>query len=595
MSSEVDRDIAASRKALNKYHDHVMAQRGPIEKKQRQCMAYVRPGRGRFSSIKNDDDYEAPGLINTTATLASDICASGLVDNMASPQRVWFEYDPYDVDIEDDLAASDFLMALRDLVLRGFAMSNFYGRLHQMFADEADSGTTLAIMYESEQTLFRFVVITPGTYGIAMDSEGTVDTMVREFKMSYDSIAERFGIDSLSENTRKKLAASQAQGRPKGSSEIVIRHAIMPNPDYVEDSPFPQNWAWREVYWEAPSKGESKKTEWPDYGFGGKGKGMQPEDDGIMEIGGFRENPLICGRWSRRDDDVWATSWPALSCIYDVKGMQEMEADMALAIEKGADPPMQGPATLDAREVSSRPGEFTAVPEGEGAPLKELHGTSHLNLDGVANYGIARAEERVRQHYKVNFFLMLTGDARNSPPTAEEVRGRDRERATVLSPILEANEHLFRQIINRATAIVMRRAELDWIQGSEQVLPFPPESLSGAEVRPRYISEVAVAQRLTSLVEVERWLEMGRALAELDQSVLDNADLDFTFRNYGKTLGVDPEHMNTGDQVAAVREQRAQMQAEREARAAAMEASQVMQTLSQAQPGNALGEVVGDG
>jgi len=130
---------------------------------------------------------------------------------------------------------------------------------------------------------------------------------------------------------------------------------------------------------------------------------------------------------------------------------------------------------------------------------------------------------------------------------------------------------------------------------SAGVVPPPPPELENIELNVEYVSMLAQAQRAIGTNSVDRFVSSLGAVASIKPEVLDKLDADRWADAYGDMLGIDPELIVPGEQVALIRKQRAeaaqaqmQMQALQGAAGAAKDLSQT-DTSGQ----NALTDVMG--
>jgi hypothetical protein len=112
---------------------------------------------------------------------------------------------------------------------------------------------------------------------------------------------------------------------------------------------------------------------------------------------------------------------------------------------------------------------------------------------------------------------------------------------------------------------------------SEQgFFPEPPEVLQGMELKVEYISVMAQAQKVMGVGGMERFVATTANLAAVMPDVLDSVNIDRWANRYGDMLGLDPDIINSPEEVAAIRGARAEaQQAQAQAEQAKMEADAV--------------------
>lgn len=127
----------------------------------------------------------------------------------------------------------------------------------------------------------------------------------------------------------------------------------------------------------------------------------------------------------------------------------------------------------------------------------------------------------------------------------------------MLGPVLERlNSELLDPLIDRVFRIMVNRG----------MFPEPPEELREVDLRVEYISIMAQAQKLLGLNALDRFSAYvgNLAAAKQDPSVFDKFDTDQAIDEYGNITGVPPRVVRSDDDVAALRDNRAQQQAQAE-------------------------------
>jgi hypothetical protein len=92
------------------------------------------------------------------------------------------------------------------------------------------------------------------------------------------------------------------------------------------------------------------------------------------------------------------------------------------------------------------------------------------------------------------------------------------------------------------------------------IVPPPPEELQGMELNVEFVSMLAQAQRAIATNSVDRFVGNLGAVAQIKPDVLDKFDADRWADAYADMLGIDPELIVPGEQVAMIRQQRAEAQ-----------------------------------
>jgi hypothetical protein len=234
------------------------------------------------------------------------------------------------------------------------------------------------------------------------------------------------------------------------------------------------------------------------------------------------------------------------------------------------------------------PGEVTYYDAVQGNAGPERLFDIDLRLDHLWAK-IAETKAGIEGVYMVDLFLQALADSRGTPPTAEEVRARLREKLQILGPVHERKApETLAPSVERVAAIMVRASMGAWAAGEDGLLPQPPPALirdGRLAFRIEFISEVAQAQKLVGLDALERFsaFVIRQAVEMQDPSVLDNYDADDGCKQYGEMVGVNPTVRRSDDERAAIRAKRAQDTAIAQAVEAAPNVAGAVKDLSQAQ------------
>ena len=161
----------------------------------------------------------------------------------------------------------------------------------------------------------------------------------------------------------------------------------------------------------------------------------------------------------------------------------------------------------------------------------------------------------------------MLANATDTRMTATEVAERHEEKLLMLGPVLERlhNELLDPLIDNTFNRMV-----------EANLIPPAPEELQGMDLSVEFVSMLAQAQRAIGTNSVDRYVNNLGMVAQMKPDVLDKFDSDVWAEAYADMLGVDPKLVIGGEQVAKIRQQRA------EAQAAAAQQEQLQNTVDNA-------------
>lgn len=489
--------------------------RNPWEATWSPLAEFIEPTRLRLTN-KNEGPITRKSIIDSTGTFAHRTLASGMHSGLTSPARPWFRLTTPDPDLKDFGPVKEYLALVETRMREVFSGSNLYSAYHIGYGDLGQFGQSVGILAEDDDEVIRMQQLLHGRFWIARDEKGRVTTLYRQFKWSVQRIVARFGYDRCSQTIKTAFDTA------KYDALYDVCHAIEPrmvrDPSKIDkaNKPFLSN------YWEA--------------------EGMENR---LLEESGFDENPIIAPAWELAGDDHYALS-PGQVALGDVQMLQKEQTRKLEGIDKMVRPPMTGPTSMMNNPASLLPGKITYVddPNRMGfRPAMEVR----LSLSELAA-DIKDTQERIRQAFYADLFLMLANMEGIQPRNTFEIAERKEEKLLALGPVLEnVYNGQLEPTIDRTFAILNRRGEL----------PPPPPDLRNRELKVEYISILAQAQKAVATGAIERGIAFVGNLAAAKPTVLDKLDADEAVDQYFDALGVPPSILVPDDEVEKNRQARA--------------------------------------
>lgn len=486
------------------------------------------------------------GIINNTPVIAARTLKAGMLSGMMSPSRPWFQLTLEGEPESETQGTKSWLAEVEDKIRETCLKSNFYSAALLTLHDLAVFGFSCQLLDEDDEDLIRCYVFPVGQYWLSQSDRLSVDTVYRRFSMTVRQLVKKFGLERCSARVRQHYERRELE------TAVDVVHVIEPNESYQEGKLGAQGFPWYSCWFE-----------W----------GVSPEsagDGGCLREGGYSEKPFVAPRWTTTGEDVYGTS-PAMDALGDCRALQRAEVKAAAMVDKIVDPPMRGPKSLANQRTSLLPGGMTYVdalsPAQTFAPAMEVN----PQAIAVVEQKIQMFEQRINRAFYADLWLLL--QQTDGQMTAREVIERREEKLLQLGPVLDRlHDEYLDPAINRIFSVLLRKG----------ALPPPPEELQGRDLRVKFISIMAQAQKLQGTTAVERLAGFVGQLAPLRQEILDKINWDATVDEYGAMLGVAPKVINTADMVEGVRKQRAQMQAQVAKLQAAEQAAGAAQKLASA-------------
>ena len=539
------------------------------EEHYRELAEFVLPRRGRWDnqSTHHRGKMLNRRILNSTGTLALRTLQSGMQTGITSPARPWFRLIPADYELRNHGAIKAYTNDVERILRQYFQSTGAYNSLHTGYGDLGLYGTDCAILEPHPRQGFILHQLVPGEFWVGANDDNMIDTLYHETWMTVEQIVGRFvyGGSRHAQPQWGRATSTIKNLWDKGQRNelILVSRYIAPryNRDPVKLTD--DNKPVMSVWWEQGSSG-----------------------DQVLRNSGYDINPIIASRWFKTGMEVYGRS-PGMDALPDVKALQTQERDKGEAIQRMNRPPMNAPTAMRNTPFSLMPGavNFTDIDRGMFPAYEINPPVQELRED------IRETEDRVNQAFYADLFLMMSRLDRRQI-TAREVDERSEEKLIGLGPVLELqHREKLRPLIMNAFTILDRAG----------LLPEPPAELDGRDMQIDYISMLAQAQKAVSTGGVERLAGFVGNMAAVKPTVLDKIDEDEAVEEYADMLGTPARIVRPQDEVDALRQERAEQEAQQaqldaasQAAPAAREGAQAAQILADAseprgeQPGDVL-------
>lgn len=491
----------------------------------------IMPSRGRFDvGGKAADVGLNKKIIDTAAMRGVRTLRAGLMSGMTSPTRPWFRLGLYDDDLMEKPAVKSYLETAQRRMYTVLKGSNLYGMLDQCYGDIGVFGTFAAIIVGHQTKVVHAMAMPLGTYRIAEDEDGTVNTMHYDCRRTVAQVVERFGYENCTDLTQRRYDRGDLH------AWVDIVHCIEPRLARDTKSPLAKDMAWASYYYEKDAT------------------------DRLLLEAGFERNPILAPRWEDILGETYSVSSPGMIAYGDCIQLQAQQREKALAVQLMNRPPMLAPAGFK-RRYSAIPGGVTTI-ESSDLSKGGLRPAHEVRPDITALlHDINETRRRISEAFFEDLFMLTINDDRRQI-TAREIAERHEEKLLVLGPVLEALDHSLLQPVIEATFGYMQESQL---------LPPAPEELQGQAIKIDYVSLLAQAQKMVGTASIERTVGFVGSLAQIKPSALDLLNEDEAVRQFADQIGAPVDSIRTEEQVASIREQRLQQQ-------------QMQQVLEQVQP-----------
>lgn len=483
------------------------------------------PFSGRWDDEQSREvDYSH--IYDATAILAVSQTSAGLMSYGTSPARPWHRNtvsDPKLAEAHDVAAWLDDVTKLQRLVLD---RSNVYRVLPMLYDHLIVYGTAAALCLHDPDDVIRLYPLAPGTYWIAQDSKGRVDTLYRRFAMTAAQIMERW-----------PTTASQAVRTAFNSSQqdqwFHVIHAIEPRRMRNVNGRRQTDMPWRSVYFEEAASGEI--------------------DQSVLEEGGFRRFPALVPRWRADASDVYGNG-PGMVALPFATQLQAMTLMKGKAVQTMADPAKQVPAELkNSTDLDTEAGGITfytqTTPSGGVRPIYE----ARIDIVPITQ-DILDIRQQIRTALFADLFTMLV-EAVEGRMTAAEFGMRVQQKMLMLGPVVQSiSSELLEPLLDMIYEALLEGG----------VIPEVPPAMSEQGFVPQFMGVLGQAQQASGVAATERLFAFAAQLAQARPDILDAIDFDVTLRQYANALAVDPDTLVSPERVDELRRARARAEAAKE-------------------------------
>ena len=505
---------------------------------------FVNPYRGRYNvANRNLRGTSAKKIYDSTPAGMQSTLSAGLMSGMTSPARPWFGLTTADPDLAKNYEVKNWCHETTERMRSVFRKSNIYRVLHTMYDELALFGTAATVIDNHHENVIHGFPLTAGEYCIAVDVYSNVDTLYREFQLTARSVVNRFGI----ENCPTHIVSAYEKGDFDTMFNIV--HAIEPRHDRDVTSISAKDMPYRSVYI-------------TDTGH-------------LLSESGYTRFPVLAPRWNVMDD--YGIS-PAMMALPDIRQLQHEQLRKAQGIDQQNNPTRILPATLKNAGSSLLPGGIIYANPQEMAGIRSAFDI-RPDITGLRE-DIAEVTARIATAFYTDLFRMF--EQRDSQMTATEVAERQSEKMLMLGPVLERlDNELLSPLIEMTFEKMLKAGRV----------PALPDALNGQEIVIEYTSVLAQAQKQTAANSQARFLNTLGVIAQLKPDVLDKFDADAAVDDLADSYGVNPKTIVSSEDVALIRQQRAQAEQQQQQMMQQAAQAQQMKDLSQVNT-QTLGEIL---
>lgn len=464
---------------------------------------FIQPRKNQITSKSSPDSSKNADLFDTTAVDSNMVLGAGQLQYITPAAERWFAYDfPESLKAHNNgvvpARAAKWYADCTDIAMREIGRSNFYTEVHETYLDRGGMGTACLYGQEGKRTTLNFCSHPVGSYSIAEDEEGFVDTVFREFKLTVRQAVQRFGIDAMGEKISK---AYKDEKSARLDEKFTFIHAVYPREDDKRD------------YTRQDGKNKPIASVYVCW-----------DDKKTVRVSGYNEMPYFVTRYLTWGDEVYGYC-PSIDILPTIRQVNFIERQMDVLAEKTAFPPVLIPSSLDGT-VDLRAGGTTVF--DENMPLTgQPREWATLGRYDVGKDRVESKQKAIRKAYHNDLFQMFAEAARQM--TAYEAMQRVSEKLVMFSPTFtRLTGELLNPLLQRIFGILLRAGVFT---------PPPPEVFiqngagGSALAAPQvvYTSKVALAIKALQNRSLIEFMQVIGPLVQIRPEVMDNMDTDRVF------------------------------------------------------------------
>lgn len=459
---------------------------------------------------------------DSTPLIAVRNFSSGMMSGATSPATNWFKVRVRNYGKEESFEVKTWCAKVENIFRDIFNSSNLYRILPAVYKQIGVFGISVFAMLNDENSILRCSVLPIGSYRIAKNYKGEIDTICRVYMETAKNLYDQFGEENVSSEVLNAIHSN----RYEDLFEIV--HFVEPNKDYKPNSVWAEEKEFISVYYECSSK-----------------------DDKFLSKSGFDKFPYAVFEAEVNGEDVYPSECPGMNALPDVKQLMSMVVDEGKAVKKMISPTYKGPASLKNKKMIDAPAAFIEEDEnGRGlSPIYEVN-PRVLEVDSI----IVNLKESIKEIFYNDLFAMILNTAERSR-TATEVNELKEEKMVLLSPLLQ-------QIHNGLNQV------MDWVFDEcirLNILPEPPAEIMGANMDIEFVSTLAQAQKAVKIAAMERFTTFTINLANtIDPALAKKLNANKMVDDYADFVNISPEQIIPTHEVEKEKQKEQELEAQKQ-------------------------------
>lgn len=459
-------------------------------------------------------------LLDGTSLDCADVLAAGLSNYLTPDSSKWLYLQHANRNLRDHPDVKAWMQDVTEEVLYTLARSNFYNQMPLFYKASGVYGTSVLFTEKDPDDAVRFYNIPIQKVCLTEDARERPHEFYIEFEYTAEQALSRFG-NKCSEAIKEVYATGRNDDK-KFKFICYFGKRLERDIDKVDKLNMPIRMVWVDA--------ETKK---------------------VMQEDGFHSMPCVAHRFYKRPQIVYGYS-PAMKAIPYVRMTNSIADTMLRAAMKQTDPAVAMPDDAFLGTPNFNPRAINYYQRGKLDPKNEIFPIGNFGSPHIAIEHLEFYQKQIRDIMFYNTFQAFSDLTKQM--TVPEVMERVSEKMTVLGPAVgRFMNDVLQPMIEKVVFIL-------W---EDNRLPRMPDiMLQNPDFEVKFVGRLVQSQRQSEVNNMMSVLSMVGQIAQIKPEAIDKIDADEAIDEISDITGVPSRIINSDDKVQAIREQRAQAQAQ---------------------------------
>lgn len=480
-------------------------------------------------------------LYDSVSLECADILAAGLCNYLTPPTSKWLAIKHPDEEIMQDKSVRDWFGGTQEEVYSALNRSNFYNEMPSFYKSSGVYGTGVLFEEEDYEDDIRFYAMPVKQAYLIEDHRQRVTEAYILFEYTVYQAVTRFGLENVSQAIRESYESNRdEQKKYEFLLFIGPRHERDPR---MKDN---KNMAFKAVWVDICAKK-------------------------VVKEGGYNTMPLVAHRFYKRPGVVWGYS-PGMKALIDTRVMNAMAKTELRAAMKMTDSPIAMPDNMFITPMNYNPRGLNFYKKGPGFSRDDVFPLGNFGNPKIGMEAMEYRNMRIRAQMFTDVFLAFSNMTKQM--TVPEVMERITEKMTLLGPAVgRFLSDVLDPVITRTIDILASRGSLP---------PLPDALVYNPNYSIEYVSALAKAQKANEMQALQSALALMANAAQYFPEILDGMNPDEIRDVTWDITGAPMRVLRDDEEIAQIREGRAQQQAQLQEQAMLAQGAQTVKVGAEA-------------